>query len=68
MPHSQAAAETGFFDQAHLTRHFKRTTGLARCRAGQPLLAAHSAASVDQLSGIGPGHRATYVLHAGQRA
>jgi AraC-like DNA-binding protein len=27
-PIAQAAAETGFWDQAHLTRHFKRTMGL----------------------------------------
>jgi AraC-like DNA-binding protein len=27
-PVAQAAAETGFWDQAHLTRHFKRTVGL----------------------------------------
>lgn len=28
-PIAQAAAETGFWDQAHLTRHFKRTMGLS---------------------------------------
>lgn len=28
-PIAQAAAETGFWDQAHLTRHFKRTVGLS---------------------------------------
>lgn len=28
-PIAQAAAEAGFWDQAHLTRHFKRTVGLS---------------------------------------
>jgi AraC-like DNA-binding protein len=27
MPPSLAAAEAGFYDQAHLTRHFKRALG-----------------------------------------
>jgi AraC-like DNA-binding protein len=28
MPAAQAAVEVGFFDQAHLTRHFKRIYGV----------------------------------------
>ena len=39
MPPAQAAAEAGFADQAHLTRHFKRIVGVPpgayqRARAG----------------------------------
>jgi AraC-like DNA-binding protein len=39
VPPAQAAAEAGFADQAHLTRHFKRTMGVPpgayqRARAG----------------------------------
>jgi AraC-like DNA-binding protein len=35
-PIAQAAAEAGFYDQAHLTRHFKRITGISpgRYRTG----------------------------------
>lgn len=31
-PIAQAAAEVGFWDQAHLTRHFKRTVGITPAR------------------------------------